>query len=83
MYRKAGLAMVEITPTMKIARPGDAAWNWMTTYFMGVMDRYAGTGGFTRAKAASLKRQWRAAERDPTSFMISPAVLDIVGRKRR
>ena len=55
----------------------------MTTYFMGVMDRYAGAGSFTRAKAASLKRQWRAAERDATSFMISPAVLDVVGRKPR
>jgi len=82
MYRKAGLDLVEITPTIKIARPGDAAWSWMTTYFFGVMDRYAGTPPFTKAKAARLKRHWKAVEADPTSLMVAPTVLDVVGRKR-
>jgi SAM-dependent methyltransferase len=83
MYSKAGLDLVEITPNFKLARPGYAAWRWMTTYFFGVMDRYAGTPPFSKAKAASLRRFWRAAERDPASLLISPAVLDVVGRRRR
>lgn len=83
MYEKAGLDLVEIVPNIKMARPRDAAWTWMTTYFFGVMDRYAGTPPFTKAKAAHLKRWWKAAEKDPTSLLISPAVLDVVGRKRR
>ena len=82
MYRRAGLDLVEVTPTIKIARPGDAAWSWMTTYFMGVMDRYAGPAPFTKAKSARLKRQWAAAEAEPTSLMIAPTVLDVVGRRR-
>jgi SAM-dependent methyltransferase len=83
MYRKAALDLVEITPTIKIARPDDAAWSWMTNYFFGVMDRYAGVPCFTRADAARLKRHWRAAEEDPTSMMVAPTVLDVVGRKPR
>jgi SAM-dependent methyltransferase len=83
LYRKAGLDLVEIHPTIKIARPGDAAWNWMTGYFFGVMHRYAGAKPFSRRKAASLRRQWNAAARDATSLMVAPAVLDVVGRKPR
>jgi SAM-dependent methyltransferase len=83
LYRKAGLDLVEVVPNMKIARPRDAAWSWMTTYFFGVMDRYAGTPPFTKAQARSLRRWWKAVEREPTSLLISPAVLDVVGRKPR
>src|SRR5436190_7107700 len=82
LYRKAGLDLVEIVPNVKMARPGDAAWSWMTTYFFGVMDRYAGTPPFSKSQAASLRKQWKAAEKDATSLLISPAVLDVVGRKR-
>jgi SAM-dependent methyltransferase len=82
LYRKARLDVVEITPTLRVARPGDAAWNWMTGYFFGVMDRYAGASGFSRRDAASLRRQWSAAARDATSLLVAPAVLDVVGRKR-
>lgn len=83
MYRKAGLRVVEAVPTIKIARPGDAAWKWMTTYFLGIMDRYAGPPLFTKAKAAQLRRWWRTAAEQKTSFLISAAVVDVVGRKRR
>ena len=81
MFRKSGLELVGINPTIKIARPRDAAWEWMSGYFFGVMDRYAGAPPFTKAKAARLRRWWKLAEQDETSFMISPAVLDVVGRK--
>jgi SAM-dependent methyltransferase len=36
----------------------------------------------TKAKAASLRRRWLAATRRPTSLLISPTVVDVVGRKR-
>ena len=81
MYRRSGLKLVEATPTIKIARPGDAAWRWMSDYFFGVMDRYARFPPFSRAQAARLRRRWLAAARQPTSFMMSPTVLDVVGRK--
>jgi hypothetical protein len=48
---------------------------------MGVMDRYATFAPFSRRQAASLRRQWRRAEQERTSLLISPAVLDLVGRK--
>ena len=83
LYRKAGLEIVETVPTIKIGRPGSPVWKWLSTYFLGVMDRYAGPAPFTKADAARLRRRWLAAAREKTSLMIAPTVLDVVGRKPR
>jgi hypothetical protein len=48
---------------------------------MGVMDRYAEFPPFDEKAAGRLRNAWRAAGRQSTSLMISPAVLDVVGRK--
>ena len=81
IFRACGLRIVEVTPTIKTGHPGSPAWNWMTTYFMGVMDRYADFPPFTRAEARRLRTSWLAANRRPASLLIAPIVLDVVGRK--
>ena len=55
----------------------------MTTYFLNVMPQYAKLRPFTPKQAASLRRHWIAAGHKKTSVLISPTVLDIVGRKPR
>ncbi len=81
LYRRAGLKVVEIVPTMKIDRPGSPVWNWLSTYFLGVMNRYADFSPFSPQKAARLRRYWVGAATQRTSLMIAPTVLDVVGRK--
>ena len=81
LFRRAGLRVVDIEATIKTGRPGSPVWEWLTTYFMGVMDRYATFSPFSRAQAARLRRQWRRAAGERTSLLISPALLDVVGRK--
>jgi SAM-dependent methyltransferase len=83
LFRKAGLVMEDITPHIKTGKPGTDVWNWLTTYFMGVMDRYAKLPPFTPAQARRVRRQWQEAEKDPTSVLIAPAVVDLIGRKPR
>lgn len=83
LYRQVGLQVVEIVPTLKIGRPGSPVWNWLSTYFLGLMDRYASFPPFTQAQASRLRRHWLAVGRQKTSLIIAPAVLDIVGRKPR
>ncbi len=80
---RAGLKVVDVRPTIKLGRPGDAVWDWLSTYFLGVMGRYGAQRPFTPAKAASLSRRWRAAAREKTSLLIAPCVLDVVARKPR
>jgi SAM-dependent methyltransferase len=81
LFRKAGLELVEVNPTIKTGRPGSPTWRWLTDYFLGVMDQYAKLRPLTPAKAARLRKKWLAAGRDAKSLFIAPTVLDVVGRK--
>ena len=83
LYRRAGLEVVAVVPTVKTGAPGSPVWEWLSSYFLGVLARYAALRPFTPAAARRLGRQWRAAARRPDSLLISPAVLDVVGRKPR
>lgn len=83
LYTNAGLDVTDITPTTKVGRPGNAEWKWLTTYFLGVLPRYAAFRPFTPEQAASLRRHWLACAKRRTSLLISPTVLDVVGVKRR
>jgi SAM-dependent methyltransferase len=81
LFRRAGLDLVETTPTVKVGRPGSPVWNWLWSYTLSVLDRYAQIPPLTKARAQSLRRQWRSASRQATSLVIAPALLDVVGRK--
>jgi SAM-dependent methyltransferase len=83
LYRRAGLDVVEVVPTIKAGRPGTAVWRWLTTYFLGVSERYGQTPPLTPDRARRLRRAWLAAGRHRSSLLIAPAVLDVVGRKAR
>ena len=81
LYRRAGLHVEDTAVTVKSGRPGSAVWDWLSSYFLPVMDRYAAFSPFTPRAAARLKRHWLRAGRDATSILVGPAVLDVVGRK--
>ena len=80
-YERAGLSLVDVTPTTKAGHPSSPVWRWLSAYFLGVMDQLAGRGGFRPADAARLAAAWRAAATSPTSLLIAPTVVDVVGRK--
>lgn len=81
LLKSCGLQLVEVTPTVKTGHPGSPPWNWMTTYFLGVMDRYAAHAPLTPAEGRRLAAYWRRAAEEPTSVLIAPTVLDVVSRK--
>jgi SAM-dependent methyltransferase len=83
LYVAAGLTLADIEVTIKVGQPNSPVWNWLTTYFMGVMDRYAEFPPFTPAEAAHLRRYWRKASKSAISRLIAPALLDVVGKKAR
>ena len=83
LCRRAGLEVVSVEPEIKFGHPGSAVWEWLTAYFLGVMDRYGRIPPFTPGSAARLRRAWTAAAREKTSLLIAPAVLSVVARKPR
>lgn len=81
MFERAGLDVIDITPTIRTGHPGSPVWNWLSAYFLGVMDQLGHLRPFTAAQAESLRRQWIANAKKPTSLLIGPALIDIVGQK--
>ena len=83
LYRTAGLTLTHNEVTVQTGHPGTPVWEWLTTYFMGVMDRYAEIPPFTPPQAKHLRRHWTGASKSATSLLVGPSVLDIVGQKGR
>jgi SAM-dependent methyltransferase len=83
LYEAAGLDVTDIAPTIKTGRPGTPVWTWLSTYFLRVMNDLAALPPFSPAAAKRLVRHWKAMEQKKTSLLISPCVVDVVGRKRR
>jgi SAM-dependent methyltransferase len=82
LYREAGLNLLDVVPTIKSGHPGSAVWSWVSKYFFGLQDRLASIPPLTPDIAKRLFTAWKDAEADPTSLLIAPALLDVVGRKR-
>ena len=83
LFGGAGLETIDSAVTIKTGRPGTPVWRWLTTYFMGVLDQMAAFPPFSDDAAKRLRRHWMAAGRKKTSLLISPAVVDVVGRRVR
>jgi SAM-dependent methyltransferase len=82
MFDAAGLEVVDITATTKTGQPGSDVWQWLSTYFLGVLDEYAAFAPFTPEAARRVARDWHDAAARQTSLLIAPTVLDLLGRKR-
>jgi SAM-dependent methyltransferase len=84
LFKRAGLEVVDVTPTVRSGHPGSPVWNWLSAYFVGgIIDRLVGLAGFTAADARRLKRDWLAASKEPAALLMGPALIDVVGRKKR
>lgn len=81
MFEACGLEVVESLPHTKSGHPGSAVWTWLTTYFLGVLERYASLGPLTPEAAHRIAAAWDEAAHRPASLLIGPTVLDVVGRK--
>jgi SAM-dependent methyltransferase len=82
MFAACGLDVESITPHTKSGHPGSLVWTWLSTYFLGVLDRYATLGPLSADAARRIATAWEAAARMPAALLIGPTVLDVVGRRR-
>ena len=82
MFDECGLELVDLEPHTKTGHPGSPVWNWLTTYFLGMLDTYATLGPLSPEAADRIRLAWQAAARHPHSLLIGPTVLDMIGRRR-
>jgi SAM-dependent methyltransferase len=81
MFEAAGLDVTDLHPTIKIGHPGSPVWTWLSTYFLGVMPKLGRFRPFTPAQARRLEAYWREMSRRRSPVLISPCVVDVVGKR--
>lgn len=81
LFDAAGLEVMDLHTTIKTGHPGSPVWTWLTTYFLGVMPRLGRVRPFTPTQARRLAAYWREMSRRRSSVLISPCVVDVIGRK--
>ncbi|MCA9293877.1 MAG: methyltransferase domain-containing protein [Phycisphaerales bacterium] len=79
---EVGFDVVEIRPLQRIARPGDALWQWPTTYFDSFLPRLVKTGFMTQDEFETVMTEWRELGEQPGAFFFSPPQVEVIGVRR-
>ena len=81
LYQRAGLDVVDVTPTHMSGPPGSPVWEWLFSYFGSVRERIGHTRPMDPGKATRLWDAWCAAATDRHAFVVAPTMVDVIGRK--
>ena len=82
MMHDAGLEIVSIAPIARVARPGDALWQWPRTFFDNFLPHLVATGYLAEDERLAFDAVWAARAADPSAFLASPPMVQVVGEKR-
>jgi SAM-dependent methyltransferase len=81
LLAEAGLRLRRRAPLVFVAGPGDPMWRWCAAFVEAHLARELEQGRAASAWAASVRDELRAAESGPSSFMITPLVMEIIARR--
>lgn len=79
---KHGFEVREITPILRVARPGDALWQWPDTFFRNYVPRMVQMGFLSESDQAAFDADWQRRSNDPATYFVTPPVFDIVGVRK-
>lgn len=78
-----GFTVRSIEPRIFCIRPSDYMWQWPAQFIEVQLLRLQELGKIDRAFAEKARKDLRAAETDPSSFMLTPLVLEIVAEVKK
>jgi SAM-dependent methyltransferase len=79
---EAGFAVDTLRPIVDVVQPSDGIWQWPKAFVEIGLRRLVELGHLTADGAASVTRALAAAEADPASRMVTPALIEILARRR-
>lgn len=82
MMHDAGLEVVSITPLARIARPGDALWQWPRTFYDNFLPQLVAGGYLAEEGRLAFETVWAARAADPAAFLATPPMVEVVGVRR-
>lgn len=82
IMRSAGFDVVEVSQSCRIAEPGSPLWDWPRTFFRGFLPTLEQADLITPEERRAFEREWEEREKDPTTRLFVPPMIDVVGVKR-
>lgn len=82
MMDAAGLEVVEIRPLSRVARPGEAMWQWPRTYFRTFLPRVVAGGHMSESERLAIESEWDANEGEAGAMFMTPPQVEVIGIKR-
>ena len=81
LFRAAGLRTIEAHPRVLIVSPKDYAWQWPASFIEIHLARLRELGRVTSDWTDAVRREFREAESDPMTLLITPMFLEIIARR--
>ena len=78
----AGLEVVSVTPLTRIARPGEAFWEWPRTFYDNYLPQLVEAGYLAEEARQAFDALWAARSADPGAYFATPPMVEVVGVRR-
>ena len=75
------MRVVEVQPRLVTVSPRDYAWQWPASFIEINLARLLELGRVTAEWADDVRREWREAAADPTTWFTTPLFLEIIARR--
>jgi SAM-dependent methyltransferase len=75
---ETGFAIRSMRPILDVVAPSDDIWQWPKAFLEVALRRLVDLGRLDDARARAIAAVFAAREKEPNTFMITPAVLEIV-----
>jgi ubiquinone/menaquinone biosynthesis C-methylase UbiE len=76
-----GFTIEDAIPIVFCVRPRDYMWKWPAAFLESGLKRLLELQRVDAAWAASVRREFQAAEAEPSTLMLTPMVLEIIARR--
>ena len=73
---------VSLKPILEVLSPSSYGWQWPKAFLASGLARLVDLGHITPERAAEMSRAFAASEAAPHTLMITPAVIEIIARRR-
>lgn len=81
LLRDAGLRVRRASPIVYAIKPADYFWQWPSSFVESFLPRLLELGRVDASWVEDVRREFQAAEADPSTIMLTPMVLEIVAER--
>jgi hypothetical protein len=79
--KEAGLVVEQQRAIVEVVRPRDFMWRWRASFTRIDLDRLVALGRLSRERADETATDFARVELMPSARMVTPAVMELIGRK--